>query len=137
MNWLNATGKEGVFHTDCLSAVYPPASAFPAIASGLLALSVSRTPRDYVLWFRAEIGQAAGGPEQRAAVGENGENPPLHGTIAPWQPSTQLHAHPWLPAEIDCGARLRLSLLEVVLRRIRSDRTRARGGAGAAGEADP
>ena len=66
VNWLNATVGDGIFHTDCLQALWPPARDFPDTASGLLALSVSKTPRDYVLWFRPELSQTvswAGNPE--------------------------------------------------------------------------
>jgi chemotaxis family two-component system sensor kinase Cph1 len=69
VNWLNATVEEGIFHTDCLQALYPVARGFPDTASGLLALSVSRAPRDYVLWFRPELSQTvcwAGNPLKTA-----------------------------------------------------------------------
>lgn len=121
VNWLNATDKEGIFHTDCLSTVYPPARDFPEIASGLLALSVSKTPRDYVLWFRPEISSLVAWkdtPPNRANVLSDGDTlTPLH-SFAAWQKEVRLHAHPWSAAELDAAHRLRLSLLEVVLRRI-------------------
>ena len=55
VTWLNISVSGGVFHTDALSLVYPPALEFKDVASGILALSVSRVPRDYVIWFRPEI----------------------------------------------------------------------------------
>ncbi len=55
VQWLNNTVSEGVFCTDGLPLVYEPARAFRGTASGILALSVSRTPKDYVIWFRPEI----------------------------------------------------------------------------------
>jgi two-component system, chemotaxis family, sensor kinase Cph1 len=36
VNWLNATVEDGIFHTDCLQALWPPARGFPDTASGLL-----------------------------------------------------------------------------------------------------
>jgi chemotaxis family two-component system sensor kinase Cph1 len=121
VSWLNARDNDAIFHTDCLSAVYPPALTYAELASGLLALSVSRTPRDYVLWFRPEIGQTvswAGVANKHPEVWPDGEHLTPRHSFALWQQTVRLHAHPWLPAEIDAAHRLRLSLLEVVLRRI-------------------
>ena len=53
--WLNETAEDGVFVTDRLPLLYPPAAEFAEVAAGLIALSVSKTPRDYVLWFRPEV----------------------------------------------------------------------------------
>ena len=61
VRWLNETTTQGVFHTDRLSDLYPPATAFADKASGILALSVSRTPRDYVIWLRPELVQTVAG----------------------------------------------------------------------------
>lgn len=121
VNWLNATGKEGVFHTDSLPTVYAPATRFPEIASGLLALSVSRTPRDYVLWFRSEISRMvswSGVSDRPAAERPEGETLTPRRSFAVRQSAVRLYAHPWLPTEIDAAHRLRLSLLEITLRRI-------------------
>jgi light-regulated signal transduction histidine kinase (bacteriophytochrome)/anti-sigma regulatory factor (Ser/Thr protein kinase) len=121
VSWLNMTDKEGVFQTDCLPAVYAPAGQFPELASGLLSLSVSRTPRDYVLWFRPEISQMvswAGSPDKAAEAGMEGAPLTPRHSFAVGQREVRLHAHPWLPAEIAAAHRLRLSLLEMTLRRV-------------------
>jgi light-regulated signal transduction histidine kinase (bacteriophytochrome)/two-component sensor histidine kinase len=121
VDWLNATGKEGIFHTDCLSSVYPPAQDFPAIASGLLALCVSKSSRDYVLWFRPEISRLvvwAGNPNKQMEVLPDGPHLTPRNSFASWQQAVRMHAHPWSTVELDAAHRLRLSLLEIVLRRI-------------------
>lgn len=119
VTWLNATVKEGVFHTDRLPLRYPAAASFADVASGLLALSVSRNPRDYVLWFRPELVRTvnwAGKPDK--AVPADGEWLTPRKSFALWQEQVRLHASPWLGSEVDAAHRLRASLLEVVLRRI-------------------
>jgi signal transduction histidine kinase len=110
--------KDGVFQSDCLSRLYPPAENFADTASGLLALSVSRNPRDYVLWFRPELVRTvnwAGKPTKAAA---DGEALTPRKSFALWQEQVRLHASPWLEPEVETAHRLRLSLLEVVLRQI-------------------
>ncbi len=121
VNWLNATVGDGIFHTDCLQALWPPARNFPDTASGLLALSVSKTPRDYVLWFRPELSRTvswAGNPEKSAVAGADRVNLTPRNSFAEWREMVRLHSSPWLPMELEAAHRLRLSLLEFVLRRI-------------------
>lgn len=120
VSWLNATVKDGVFHTDRLPLIYPQAASFAGVASGLLALSVSKSPRDYVLWFRPELLRTvnwAGNPDKSVDGAEPQVLTPRH-SFALWQQQVRLHASPWLSAEIEAAHRLRLALLEVVLRRI-------------------
>ena len=119
--WLNATVKEGVFHTDRLPLIYPRAVKFADVASGVLALSVSKNPRDYVLWFRPELVQTvnwAGRPDKSVQDGPEPQVLTPRNSFALWQEQVRLHASSWLGAEIDAAHRLRLALLEVVLRRI-------------------
>lgn len=119
--WLGANSNDGIFHTDSLPLIYEPATAYADRASGLLALSLSKTPRDYVLWFRPEVIRTvtwAGNPHKPVGVGPSGELLTPRRSFAAWQESVRLHAEPWLGSEIEAAHRLRLSLLEVVLRRI-------------------
>jgi len=121
IGWLSATANDGVFHTESLPLLYPPAKAFADSASGLLALSLSKSPRDYVLWFRPEVVRTvtwAGNPNKPVGVGPGGEFLTPRRSFAAWQESVRLHAEPWRASEIEAAHRLRLSLLEVVLRRI-------------------
>jgi signal transduction histidine kinase len=119
--WLNTTANDGVFYTDCLPLLYPPAEQFADVASGLLALSVSKTPRDYVLWFRPEVIRTvswAGNPDKPVEFGPGGEFLTPRKSFAEWKESVRLHAAPWLASEIEAAHKLRLSMLEVVLMRI-------------------
>lgn len=120
VDWLNATVEDGVFHTDHLPLIYPPAGSFAGVASGLLALSVSRNPRDYVLWFRPELVRTvnwAGRPD-KSIDGSDSQILTPRNSFAMWQQQLRQHASPWLGAEIEAAHRLRLALLEVVLSRI-------------------
>jgi light-regulated signal transduction histidine kinase (bacteriophytochrome) len=118
VSWLNASTKDGVFCTDCLPLFYPRASKFVDAASGLLALSLSRTPRDYVLWFRPEVVRIVtwpGDPDAPKEPGPHGDAPGGR-RYAPRRESVRLHSSPWLAAEREAADRLWLSLLEVVRR---------------------
>ncbi|MFZ5739104.1 MAG: GAF domain-containing protein [Pseudomonadota bacterium] len=121
IGWLHGVAHDGVFHTECLPLVFPPARAFAAQACGLIALSLSNTPRDYVLWFRPEVVRHvtwAGAPNRPVGVDRDGTRASGSGGAAHWRESVRLHSEPWCEAEIDAAHRLRDSLIEVVRRRI-------------------
>ena len=120
VDWLNETAADGVFHTDHLPLDYPPAAAFAAVACGLIALSVSRSPRDYVLWFRPETVRSitwGGNPHKPVEPGADDRLSPRKSFTA-WQELVKLHARPWRDVDIEAAKTLRLSLLEVILQRI-------------------
>lgn len=122
-DWLTAhmADFEGVYATDRLSEVYPPAKAFAKVASGLLAVSVSREPRDFVLWFRPEVIQSVlwgGDPRKPVEVGPNGTRLTPRKSFEAWSETVHGRSTPWTPNENDAAFDLRVSLLEIVVRRI-------------------
>jgi len=117
--WLNASVTDGVFYTEKLAAHYPRAEKFAALASGMLALSVSRTPRDYLIWFRPEMLQAvrwAGNPNK--AVTNDGQRLSPRTSFADWQELVRLQSEPWSTVDIKTSQSLRVSLLEIVLEHV-------------------
>lgn len=119
--WLNENAGDGVFHTDCLPLRYPPAERFADVASGLLALPVSKSPHDYVLWFRTELVRAVtwgGNPPKLLDIGPAGEVLTPRQSFAAWKEIVRLHSAPWLAVEVESAHGLHVSLLDVVLSRI-------------------
>ena len=123
-DWLATymTETEGVFATDRLSEIYTPAKAFTDVASGLLVIAVSRDPSDFILWFRPELVETAlwaGDPAKPVTIGTDGDQ-----RLSPrksfevWKHTVRNRALPWTAAETDSAFDLRVSLLQVVLRRI-------------------
>jgi len=122
-DWLTTrmSDFEGVYATDRLGEEYPPAKAYAAIASGLLAVSVSREPRDFVLWFRPEAVQTVrwgGDPHKPAEVGPNGIRLTPRKSFEAWAETVRGRSTPWSAYDNDAAFDLRVSLLEIVLRRI-------------------
>lgn len=112
---------EGVYSTDRLSEEFPPAEAYADVASGLLAVSVSREPRDFVLWFRPEVVRSVrwgGDPRKPVEVGPNGIRLTPRKSFEAWSETVRARSTPWTPSENDAAFDLRVSLLEIVLRRI-------------------
>ena len=122
-NWLTTymVETEGVFSTDRLSEIYAPAKEFTSVASGLLVIAVSRDPSDFILWFRPELVETAlwaGDPAKPVTAGPDGERLSPRKSFEVWKHTVRNRALPWTPAEIDSAFDLRVSLLQVVLRRI-------------------
>jgi chemotaxis family two-component system sensor kinase Cph1 len=120
-HWLNEQQSEGVFATTHLADVYPAARAFLDRGAGLLALSVSRQPRDYVMWFLPEVVRTvkwAGDPNKPVTSGPLGERLSPRKSFAAWTETRREQSRPWCKVECDAANLLRTSVLEVVLRRV-------------------
>ena len=120
-DWLNQTMADGVYATDRLAEIYPPAEAFADRAAGLIALSVSRTPRDYVLWFLPELPRTvtwAGDPTKAVEPSAFGDRLTPRKSFDAWREIVTGRSRPWRAAEIEAATALRVSILEIVLNRI-------------------
>ncbi|MGA7808382.1 HWE histidine kinase domain-containing protein [Bradyrhizobium sp.] len=118
VDWLNRTQPEGVFHTDRLAQAFPQARDFLDRGAGLLSLSVSRRPRDYVLWFLPEVVATvtwAGDPTKPVTTGPLGDRLTPRQSFAAWQETVTERSRPWEAIEIDAANLLRTTILEVVL----------------------
>ena len=96
MQWLDEVNRP-VFSTDCLEEKYPTAAAYADRVSGLLAVSIARTSRDYVLWFRAEYQTTvrwAGDPAKPVVVGDHGSRLSPRGSFAEWLELKRMHSVP-------------------------------------------
>jgi light-regulated signal transduction histidine kinase (bacteriophytochrome) len=116
--WLNGVNRP-LFATDHLSLEYPRAEIFAEMASGMLAVGLSREPRDYVLWFRPEIGRTvrwAGDPSKPIKVDRHGARLTPRGSFAEWLEVTRKHSAPWSDVDVEAAEALRVVLLESVLR---------------------
>jgi light-regulated signal transduction histidine kinase (bacteriophytochrome)/CheY-like chemotaxis protein len=130
VGWLNAQmpGAEGVYSTDRLGECWEPAKAFADVASGLLVISVSPEPSDFIIWFRPElVGTArwAGEPRKAVVQGRDGDMLSPRKSFEIWKEAVRGRGQPWSPSDLDAARDLRTSLLNVVLRRI-TDATRER-----------
>ncbi|WP_237476374.1 HWE histidine kinase domain-containing protein [Lichenibacterium dinghuense] len=108
------------YATGALARELPSAAAYTAEASGVLCIPFSRTPREYLIFFRREVAQTVtwGGDPNKPVVIENGG-----ARIGPrksfdaWKEVVHGQSLPWRPAEVQIAETLRISLLEVILTR--------------------
>jgi light-regulated signal transduction histidine kinase (bacteriophytochrome) len=119
INLLNRTAASQVYTTDNLSGVMPEASAFADRAAGLLAIPLSRRPRDYVVLFRPEQLRSvrwAGNQEKHIEYGPNGPRLTPRKSFEEWSQLVKGTAVSFTAPELRVAEALRTALLEVVLR---------------------
>jgi two-component system, chemotaxis family, sensor kinase Cph1 len=120
LDWIKPQLHHSLFETQSLSEQYPEAQSFKAIASGVLALEISKVHRNYILWFRPEEIQTVkwgGNPNKPVEVEANGSlRMSPRQSFDLWQETVQGCAIPWKPSEIEAVAELRSLIVGVVLR---------------------
>ena len=114
---LNATAAGRAYATDNISSLVP-ALADSSVA-GLLAIPISRSPRDYVVLFRAEIIRSvrwAGDPHKPVTYGPNGPRLTPRQSFEEWKETVVGRSLPFTSSELRVAETLRATLIEVVLR---------------------
>ncbi len=116
--FLDGRSASEVFATDALDEAFAPARDFGGRSSGLLAVPISRMPRDYVVFFRHEIARSviwAGQPGKIVATGPSGTRLTPRKSFEAWREMVRGQSQPWTDAEVRAAEMLRVTLLEVVL----------------------
>jgi chemotaxis family two-component system sensor kinase Cph1 len=121
-DWLTETmlpsGPRPLYATDRLAQAYPPAAGFAGVGSGLLAVPVSPSGHDLMLWFRPETIQTVnwgGNPHDKPTVpGPNGPRLTPRRSFELFTESVRQQSHPWKLVEIDAAAGLRFLVAELV-----------------------
>lgn len=105
---------------DALGAAFAPAAAYAAMASGVLAMAVSRQPDSgLILWLRGEQVQTfrwAGNPHEKpTAFGAQGARLTPRRSFDLWQEQVRGRSKPWRRVEVDAAQRLRGLWAELVV----------------------
>jgi chemotaxis family two-component system sensor kinase Cph1 len=119
VQWLAKTVEDEVFYTDALPQLYSDAERFKDVASGLLAIPISR--RNYVLWFRPEVIQTVnwgGDPTQAFEVKQTEGETRLcpRKSFELWKETVRLKSLPWKQVEVNAALELRKTIVNIILR---------------------
>jgi two-component system, chemotaxis family, sensor kinase Cph1 len=119
-NWIGTKLQDNLFYTNNLSKDYPVAEQYTDVASGLVALAISRVNKNYVLWFRPEVVQTVswgGNPNKPVEIDAGGElrlSP--RKSFELWQETVKAQSLPWKTWEIEAVLELRGAIVSTVLR---------------------
>jgi len=118
--WLDLQGHgREIYSTDELSADYPGGAALTRNASGVLAMSISRVHKHYLVWFRPEVVHTiewAGNPHEKEHAAAPAQLTPRT-SFATWREEIHGVSLPWHVAEIELTAEFRSALLGIALER--------------------
>ena len=116
--WLDRRRSEGVVATASLGLDEPAFEPLRASASGLLAVSVSALPGEWLLWFRPERVRTVtwgGNPFKPVEVGDSPEDLSPRRSFAKWHQLVQGTADPWSPADLAAARLIGDTLRDLVL----------------------
>lgn len=112
---------QDVFHTECLSASMPSAERLKHVASGVLAVRISKLHRNMILWFRPEVVRTVewAGDPRKVASRQDGRQIRLspRKSFDVWCEVMRGRSTPWRPAEISMAEEFRNAALGIVLKR--------------------
>lgn len=117
--FLNTTAASGVFASDSIGKQYKPAADCLDRFAGLMAIPISRRPRDYLVLFRREIATSvtwAGNPEKPVTPGPNGLRLTPRKSFEAWREIVAGHCSPWNEHSKHSAELLRVLLLEIFLK---------------------
>ncbi len=120
-DWLLAQGRQDVFCTDRLPALIPGGDSLRDVASGFLAISISKLYRSYILWFRPEVVRTVdwSGDPRKPVQELDGVPERLHPrkSFEIWKETVRGRSLPWHLEQIEVAGELRNAILGIVLKR--------------------
>lgn len=117
---LNRLSAGDIFSTDHLIAFIPQGSLSDRYA-GLLAIPISRRPRDYLIYLRREEPYEirwAGNPEKPVELGPNGSRLTPRKSFETWQELRRGYCKVWSKHEHAIALQVKHTLLEVIVRNV-------------------
>ncbi len=118
VEFLNRESGTEPFASNSLSRLLTAAENYAGQVSGVLAVPFVRGSRHYLLFFRKELIRTVtwgGNPAEAVKTGAGHLSP--RKSFEAWKETVDKTSTPWLPAEVQIAEALRVSLLEVILRR--------------------
>lgn len=119
ITFLNRRAANEIYETTEISSELPENTPQPNNIAGLLAIPVSRMPRDYVIFFRKAEAQEvtwAGDPNKPVSMGKHGLRLSPRESFKAWKELKETVSAPWDDNERRLAEAIRVALLEVILR---------------------
>src|SRR6202012_5100647 len=118
IGFINRTMHGRICASAEIAKVYAAGASFRDRAAGFLAIPISRTPSDCLIFFRREILRSvnwAGDPNKSYTSGPLGPRLTPRKSFELWQEIVRGQSAPWTSADLLIAEGLRVTLLEVIL----------------------
>ncbi len=115
--WVSAHRTEEVFECSSVARANPALRSITPTASGVLAVELSRTRPDYLMWFRKEqlLTVDWAGDPTKPVIGNNPLELSPRRSFAVWSEIVRETAKPWTKAEVALARAIGTSLGDIVL----------------------
>lgn len=123
IDWLYLTHSEAIVYSDCLSDIYTKSESYIPIASGILAMRLSKFDKNYIIWFKPEMIQSViwgGNPKEKiiAIPNQDGFRLSPRKSFEKWEEVVKRHSTPWEKSEILFAEKLRNTFQELIANQI-------------------
>ena len=118
VRFLDRTAAGQMYSTTEIGKLHAPGKDFVGRAAGMLAIPISRTSRDYLVFFRREVARTvawAGNPNKAVELGPNGVRLTPRKSFEAWKEVVLGQSVEWTEGELKAAEALRVTLLEVIL----------------------
>ncbi|MGJ5030689.1 HWE histidine kinase domain-containing protein [Bradyrhizobium sp. HKCCYLS2038] len=118
VGFINRTSPGRICASAEIARIYAAGESFRDRAAGFLAIPISRTPRDCLIFFRREVLRSvnwAGDPNKTYAEGPLGARLTPRKSFELWQQTVAGQSTTWTAADLRIAESLRVTLLEVIL----------------------
>jgi len=115
--WIDQQGPEALFSCSSVSKANPELASLTPTASGVLAVRLSNSRPDYLMWFRKEQLQTvtwAGDPSKPMVANNPLELSPRR-SFAAWSEIVRGTALPWTSAELALGRAFGQALVDIIV----------------------
>src|SRR5690606_35940331 len=117
-SWLQKNITDDIFVSQELPVVYPPAENFRATGSGVLAITISRTQKEYIIWFMPELEKTVtwGGRQEKVVDRAGDIQLTPRNSFNEWTELVRNTSEPWKELELEAAKELRGLIVDIVLR---------------------
>lgn len=117
LRWVDAQYREPPFACNAVAQAHPPLASIAPLASGVLAVRLSASRPDYLMWFRKEQLHTvtwAGDPRKPMVDDDPLELSPRR-SFAAWSEIVRGTALPWTAAEIALARAIGAALVDIIV----------------------
>ncbi len=117
-NWADGKPRGAIAATASLGLDQPNLASLAAVASGVMAVPVSDSPLEYLIWFRPERRHTVtwgGNPEKPVIIGDNPSDLSPRRSFAKWHQVVEGTSAPWTPGDLATAKMIAASVADVIL----------------------
>ena len=114
--WIETIDFENVFNCSSVARANPDLAALTPTASGILAVRLSESSSEYLMWFRKEQIRSVtwAGDPSKPVVGNDPSTLSPRRSFAAWSELVQKTALPWTSSELALARALGSALVEII-----------------------